>query len=154
MVVLGLDTSTTSTGFAVMENGKIISYGTIEPPKKLELLDRIIYIEEYVKQIIKAKEVDYVIIEQLAVMRSANTTRVLAGLLYHLLIEFRKRDLLTVLVRPNEWRAKCHIKGKTRPELKRNTINYVLDKYGVDVNEDEADAICIAEYGKYIEGEC
>lgn len=151
MIILGLDTSTTSTGFAVIDNGKLISYGTIEPPKKAELLDRIIYIEQYVKQIIKAKEIDYVVIEQLAVMRSANTTRVLAGLLYHLLVEFKKRDLLTILVRPSEWRSKCHIKGKIRSELKANTIAYVLNKYGIEVGEDEADAICIAEFGNHLE---
>lgn len=154
MTVLGLDTSTTSTGFAVIENGKLISYGTIEPPKKIDLLDRILYIEEYIKQIIKAKDVDYVVMEQLTVMRSANTTRVLAGMLYHLLLEFRKRDLLTILVRPSEWRGHCHIKGRTRAEVKAGAMKYIIEKYGVDANEDEADAICIAEYGSKIEGEC
>ena len=58
MKILGLDTSTTSTGYAVLDNEKLISYGTIKTPKKADLLDKIIYIEEHIKQIIKAKEAE------------------------------------------------------------------------------------------------
>lgn len=153
MRILGLDTSTTSTGYAVFDDEKLISYGTIKTPKKADLLDKIIYIEEQIKQIMKAKKVEFIVIEELAVMRSANTTRALAGLLYHLLVEFRKRELLTVKVRPSEWRSVSGIKGKGRKELKDNAIAYVKSKYGIDVNDDEADAILIARYGTTLEVE-
>lgn len=151
MRILGLDTSTTSTGYAVLDNEKLISYGTIKSPTKADLLDRVIYIEENIKQIIKAKEITFIVIEDLAVTRSASTTKALAGLLYHLLIEFRKKELLVVQARPSEWRKKCKIKGKCRKELKENAIKYIKNKYGVDANDDEADSICIAEYGKSLE---
>ena len=75
MKILGLDTSTTSTGYAVLDNDKLISFGTIKTPRKADLLDKIIYIEEHVKQIIKAKEVEFIVIEDLAVTRSASTTK-------------------------------------------------------------------------------
>lgn len=153
MRILGLDTSTTSTGYAVFDNDKLISYGTIKTPKKLDLLDKIIYIEEQVKQIMKAKKVEFIVIEELAVMRSANTTRALAGLLYHLLVEFRKRELLVVKVRPSEWRSVSHIKGKGREELKENAIKFVEQNYKIKVNDDEADAILIARYGTTLEVE-
>ena len=78
MKVLGLDTSTTSTGYAVLDGLKLISYGTIKTPKKADLLDKIIYIEEHIKQIIKAKEVEFIVVEDLAVTRSASTTKALA----------------------------------------------------------------------------
>lgn len=151
MRILGLDTSTTSTGYAVLDNGKLISYGTIKTPTKADLLDRIIYIEEKIKQIIKAKEVEFIVIEDLAVTRSASTTKALAGLLYHLLIEFRKRELLVVQARPSQWRSVCNIKGKTRQELKSNAIKHVENIYKIKVNDDEADAICIGEYGSNLE---
>lgn len=153
MKILGLDTSTTSTGYAVLDNEKLISYGTIKSPKKADLLDKIIYIEEHIKQIIKAKEVDFIVIEDLAVTRSASTTKALAGLLYHLLTEFRKRELLVVQTRPSTWRSVCGIKGKCRKELKENAIQHVKDVYNIDVNDDEADAICIAEFGNSLEVE-
>ena len=151
MKVLGLDTSTTSTGYAVLDGLKLISYGTIKTPKEGDLLDKIIYIEEHIKQIIKAKEVEFIVVEDLAVTRSASTTKALAGLLYHLLTEFRKRDMLVVQVRPSEWRKVCKIKGKCRKELKENAIKYVKNKYNIKVCDDEADAICIAEYGNSLE---
>lgn len=153
MKILGLDTSTTSTGYAVLDNEKLISYGTIKSPKKADLLDKIIYIEEHIKQIIKAKEVDFIVIEDLAVTRSASTTKALSGLLYHLLTEFRKRELLVVQTRPSTWRSVCGIKGKCRKELKENAIQHVKDVYNIDVNDDEADAICIAEFGNSLEVE-
>ncbi len=153
MKILGLDTSTTSTGYAVLDNEKLISCGTIKTPKKADLLDKIIYIEEHIKQIIKAKEVDFIVIEDLAVTRSASTTKALAGLLYHLLTEFRKRELLVVQARPSTWRSVCGIKGKCRKELKENAIQHVKDVYNIDVNDDEADSICIAEFGNSLEVE-
>lgn len=153
MKILGLDTSTVSTGYAVLDNEKLISYGTIKTHKKADLLDKIIYIEEHIKQIIKAKEVDFIVIEDLAVTRSASTTKALAGLLYHLLTEFRKRELLVVQARPSTWRSVCGIKGKCRKELKENAIQHVKDVYNIDVNDDEADSICIAEFGNSLEVE-
>lgn len=150
MRVLGLDTSTTSTGYAIIDNGKLIDYGCIKPPKDLDTIDRIIYIEKEVKEIIFKKEIEYVVIEELAIMRNGLTAKILAGLLYHLIIEFRKRELLTVLVRPSEAR-KGRITGKNRQELKKNAITYVKAKYKKDVNDDEADSIILAEYGSELD---
>ena len=147
MRILGLDTSTTSTGYAVLDNNQLINNGTIKTPKKSDLIDKIIFIEEHIKQIIKAKEIEFIVIEDLAMTRSATTTKALSGLLYDLLVEFRKKELLVVQARPSEWRSKCGIKGKGRQELKTNAINRVKTVYNIDVNDDEADAICIAEYG-------
>ena len=150
MRVLGLDTSTTSTGYAIIDNGKLIDYGCIKPDKKLNTIEKIIYIEKEIKEIIKKKEIEYVAIEELAMVRNGAVTKLLAGLLYHLVIEFTKKELLTVLVRPSEAR-KGRITGKNRQELKQNAINYIKGKYNVKVNDDEADAIIIAEYGDSLE---
>lgn len=153
MRVLGLDTSTTSTGYAVLDNDKLISYGTIKTPKKVDLIDKIIYIEEHIKQIIKAKKVEFIVIEDLAMTRSAATTKALSGLLYDLLVEFRKREILVVTARPSEWRKVCGIKGKKRDELKQSAIKFVKQRYKIDVNDDEADAIGIAKFGSELEVE-
>ena len=59
--------------------------------------------------------------------------------------------MLVVQVRPSEWRKVCKIKGKCRKELKENAIKYVKNKYNIKVCDDEADAICIAEYGNSLE---
>lgn len=145
MKVLGLDTSTTSTGYAVWENNRVLCCGIIKPSKKHDTLDRILHIEKEIKEIISKKEVEMIIIEDLAVTRNASSTRVLAGLLYHLLLEFRKRELLTILVKPTEWRKFVGIKGK-REECKKQAVVLVESKYGLVVDDDESEAILIAEY--------
>lgn len=150
MKILGLDTSTTSTGYCVMEDNKILAYGVIKPKKSLDVIDRIIYIEKEIKSIIKAKSVEYVCIEDLVSFRNAYATKGLAGLLMHIQIELRKRNMLVITVRPSEWR-KGIVKGRTRQELKSSAIEYIKNKYNLEVNDDEADAICIAEYGSNLE---
>lgn len=150
MKVLGLDLSTVSTGYCVIDNNKILTYGVIKPASEQDFIDRIIFIEKEIKELIKAKLVEYVCIEELSSMRSASTTKKLAALQGHIEIELRKKDMLVVTVRPSEWR-KNKIKGRKREELKNNAIKYVKDKYGLIVNDDEADAICIAEFGSEID---
>ena len=150
MKILGLDTSTTSTGYCVMEDNKILAYGVIKPKKSLDVIDRIIYIEKEIKELIIAKEVEYVCIEELSSMRGASTTKVLATLQGHLEVELRKKEMLVTKCRPSEWR-KGKVKGRTRQELKSSAIEYIKNKYDLVVNDDEADAICIAEYGSNLE---
>ena len=162
MKVLALDLSTTSTGYCIYDNekvdygyiqhpkNKILSYGVIKPSKKQDAIDRIIYIEKEIKELIIAKEVEYVCIEELSSMRGASTTKVLATLQGHIEVELRKKDMLVIKCRPSEWR-KCKVKGRTRQELKSSAIEYIKNKYDLEVNDDEADAICIAEYASNLE---
>lgn len=145
MRVLGLDTSTSATGWCVMENNVILAYGVIKPPKKLNSIEKIIYIENEVKSILKAKSVECVGIEELVTFRSAKTTRILQGLISHLEVELTKREILTILVRPSVWR-KGIVKGRKREELKESSKAYVLENYGLNVSDDESDAILIARY--------
>ena len=152
MKVLGLDLSTTSTGYCIMEDNKILAYGVIKPKKSLDVIDRTIYIENEIKSIIKAKSVEYVCIEDLVSFRNAYATKGLAGLLMHIQIELRKKDMLVITVRPTEWR-KGIVKGKTRAEQKASGKEYVLEKYGLNVGDDEADAILVARYGDMLEKE-
>lgn len=152
MIILGLDTSTTSTGWCIMEDNIVLAYGVIKPPKKFDVLDRIIYIEDEIKALIKAKKVEYVCIEDLVSFRNAFSTKGLAGLLMHIQIELRKRNILTILVRPSEWR-KGIVKGRTRAEQKESSIDYVRQEYGIEASDDEADAILVARYGDRLEKE-
>ena len=47
------------------------------------------------------------------------------------------------IVSSNTWKSKLGIKGRTRPEQKKNAQQYVLDNYNKKVSQDESDAICI-----------
>ena len=51
-------------------------------------------------------------------------------------------EVFTVL--PSEWRKTCGVKGRKREEQKENAIKFVSEKFGLDVSENVAEAICIA----------
>ena len=51
-------------------------------------------------------------------------------------------------IRPTSWRKQLSFsQGKNikRDQLKEQSVKYVSDNYGLNVGDDEADAICIAD---------
>lgn len=149
MRVLSIDSSTTSTGWCIYEN-KPIKFGCICPNKTLEYIDRIIYILKELNALKLKYRPEIIIIEQLAVTRNAKVAQMLAGLQVAIEVMFRKEEYLVIEARPSEWRKYCNIKGKKREELKQNAVNYIKNKYKIEVNDDAAESICIAEYGNSI----
>lgn len=147
MKAMGIDSSTSCTGWAILdtEENKVIASGCIKPSSKLNAIQKIIYITRELKSIHREYEPEYINIEEVVVLRNAQTQRVLTALLYYIVIEFTRFDVIIKTVRPSEWR-KGKVKGKARAELKTAAINYVHKKYGIIANDDIADAIVIAEY--------
>ena len=153
MRILGIDSSTTATGYAILEDNKILLSGVIRPNNALNSIERIICIEKEISALYDKYKPDFIVIEEMVAFRNANAMRVLIGLIYHLVIEYTKKEALVVLARPSEWRKVCNIKGKGRKELKENAIKHIQEKYNKKVTDDEAEAICIAEYGSSLEVE-
>ena len=158
MIILGIDSSTTSTGWGVIDTKfndelRLVDYGSIKPPK-VETIDRIIYISRELKRILQDFKPELIVIEEMNVTRNMKTIRALAGLLTEIEVMLRNRNALYIKMTPSEWRKKVGIQCKnTRELLKQASIEYVREKYKETVNEDEADAICIAEAGSEVEVE-
>ena len=59
-------------------------------------------------------------------------------------------------IRPTQWRKQLNFqqgKNVKREQLKAQSLQYIIENYGLEVTDDEADAICIADavlkmYGK------
>jgi crossover junction endodeoxyribonuclease RuvC len=157
MVILGIDSSTTSTGWGVIDTKfsdelRLIDYGSIKPPKQLETIDRVIHISKELRRILQDFKPELIVIEEMNVTRNMKTIRALAGLLTEIEVMLRNRQALYVKMTPSEWRKKVGIKCKNdRGMLKKASIEYVLEKYNEKVTDDEADAICIAEAGSEVE---
>ena len=149
-MILAIDSSTTATGYCIRDKNKIVKYGVIKPNKTLSANHRIIYIEKELKALWHKYKPIYIIIEEMNVCRNMQTMRKLIGLIEHLDIEFTKLEALVIRITPSSWR-KGKIKGKTRQELKEASRKYVKEKYGLDVSDDEADAIIISEYKIIVE---
>lgn len=156
MVILGIDSSTTSTGWAVIDTKfdnelRLIDYGVIKP-KQDETIDRIIYISRELRRILQDFKPELIVIEEMNVTRNMKTIRALSGLITTIEVMLRNRQALYVKLTPSQWRKSVGIQCKNdRNTLKKASVEYVREHYNENANDDEADAICIAEAGSEVE---
>lgn len=147
--ILALDPSSKSTGFAVFENDKLKKYGCITA-SSTNLFHRIDKIIEELKKIIAEDQPNVIVIEDVIPADVHNNIKIYKALTYlqgyvlHTLDDNKITDIKFYLA--NEWRSKCRIKtgpGIKRDSLKPKDIAFVKEQYGIDVNDDVADAISI-----------
>lgn len=153
MKICGIDASTTCSGFAIFEDGKLVRHEIIDMKKNRNTEERILEMMFELGDLIKTEKPDVLCIEDTWNKQNIETTKMLSNVIgaimyvcYDLDCEFNK-------YLPSVWRSAIGLKlseGKhklTRPELKQEAIDYVNKTYGVKCNDDEAEAICIAEAG-------
>lgn len=64
-----------------------------------------------------------------------------------LIITCIEENIPYTIVPAATWRKTCNVKGRVRSDYKPAAQKHVLEKYGIQATEDEADAICIGEHG-------
>jgi lactococcus phage M3 protein len=143
MKILSLDLSSTSSGYAVLEDGKIIDYGTIKSNDP-DYVIRGHYMAESVKVLFsKHSGFDLVVIEELKVLKNQKVLAML-GVIQGMVIRECFNSQVE-FIPPTVWRKPYGLNGK-REEAKKKAIQYCKDK-GVDVNtDDEAEAILLGKY--------
>lgn len=143
MKILSLDLSSTSSGYAVLEDGKIIDYGTIKSNDH-DYVIRGHYMAESVKALFsKHSSFDIVVIEELKVLKNQKVLAML-GIIQGMVIRECFNSQVE-FIPPTVWRKPYGLNGK-REEAKKKAIQYCKDK-GVDVNtDDEAEAILLGKY--------
>lgn len=149
MRLLALDQASKTSGYAVFIDGKLEDYGkfTFED---VEIGDRLHKIREKVAELIANYGIDYVVFEDIQlqqnVQNNVQTFKVLAevfGVIYELVTSL---EIPNTAVLAGTWKSTLGIKGRTRPEQKRNAQEYVLNTYGVKAIQDVCDAICIGAH--------
>jgi hypothetical protein len=101
--------------------------------------------------ILSKHEVDVIVLEEVRPEQGLQNIKTHKALMYlqgafYLLVQERFKHIKIEFLYPNEWRSKCGIKtgpGVRRPSLKPLDIKFVKETYGLDVNDDIADAIGI-----------
>ena len=148
MNILSLDLSTKSTGYAIGNNQQqLLKYGCITASSK-EPIARIIKIQKQIKQLIQNYKIDIIIMQQVRPQFNSHTNKILMWMQAATVIgayEINSK-IQFIFINPSQWRAALKIKqgrGVKRQILKQQDINYVKDKYNINVNDDEADAICL-----------
>lgn len=153
MTILALDLSSKSTGWAIFENKQLLDHGCITSASQ-DLIKRIHIMSDGVNDILlKYPNIKTVIAEEVRPeggygVGNQKTHKALmwlqAAIAFLLHDNYSKVNLEYTY--PSSWRAQLGIKngrGIKRTSLKEADIAFVKDKYNINVNDDEADAICI-----------
>ena len=162
MIILSLDLSTKSSGWAVFENTELKEYGCITSASQ-DLVKRIYIMRDGIKEILNKYTIEKVIVEEvrpeggfgagnIQTHRALMWLQAAIGFLLH--DEFKKVEIEYVY--PSSWRASCGIKngrGVKRLSQKEADIEFVQENYSIKVNDDIADAICIGHAQMHKESE-
>lgn len=148
MIILALDLSTKSTGFAIgTDKGEIIKSGCITAAQK-DVIKRIIRMRDSLTKIIQQNKIEQIVMEEVLPEFNSHTSKVLMWLQAAITIATYETNpnIQCEYIGPAEWRKTLNIKqgrGIKRQNLKKQDIEYVQKKYNITVNDDQADAICI-----------
>ena len=146
MTLLALDQSSRITGWAIFKDNELKDYGKITLEDE-NIGIRLNKLRDKLTQLILDNDVDEVAFEDIYMdgqrVNNVSTFKVLAevfGVCWEL---FTDMELPNTPVLAGTWKSTLGIRGKTRPEQKRNAQRYVIEHYNVAPTQDECDAICI-----------
>ena len=150
MKILALDQASRISGWAIFEDNKLIKYGKIDLKSDDDIGIRLFQLRDKVLKLIQENNIEKVILEDIYMdgqrVNNVQTFKILAevfGVLYELCVEL---GIPVEAVLAGTWKSSLDIKGKTRPEQKRNAQQYVINTYGIKPTQDECDAICIGAH--------
>lgn len=143
--LLSLDQSTRVSGWAVFNGASLEDCGKFEASG--EIGERLVTIKEEIISLIEEQNVTKVVFEDIQlqnnVVNNVVTYKNLA-MVFGVILEYLEEENISYDIVPSStWKSKLGIKGKTRPEQKKNAQQQVLDTYKVKASQDTCDAICI-----------
>lgn len=145
-ILIALDESTTCTGYAVFDDSELIEHGTFSFKSK-DVLERVSLIMEEIENLIDTYKPDNMIIEDVQITMNAATAKSLLGLQFMIEVYAHRNNISCETYRTTRWRkilGLSNSRALDRKAKKQETIDYVKDKYGIDVlKDDESDAIAI-----------
>lgn len=151
MVLLAIDPSTKATGVAIYEDQELKYYNCITATST-NIFKRIDKMIAELEKVIQEYKVEKVIIEDAYPEDVHSNIDVykkliyLQGFMLHMLDKNGLNGSDVKFYLPSEWRKMCGIRtgrGIHRESLKPKDIAFVKSQFGLVVNDDIADAICI-----------
>lgn len=145
MKVVSFDQSTRCSGWAYFEDGKYVESGIIDMHKsKLETEDRSFAMAKEIWQIINKYKPQHLVLEGVQQQSNPSTMIILARLAGMIIGYAEAHNVETHILLPSQWRKQLgYSQGAKvkRQELKQQSINYVKENLGLDLPEDECEAI-------------
>lgn len=145
--LISIDSSSTKTGWAVFIDGEyeisgVINLNTKEFRNNSEKRVKQMCFE--LRDILEKYMPNIVVIEKLNVSRNMNTVRQLSKIIGFVYSYSVINNCKYYEIQPSQWRSKLGMQknGRKREEYKKISIEYVKNNIGIDVTDDESDAIC------------
>jgi Holliday junction resolvasome RuvABC endonuclease subunit len=149
MKILSFDQSTRVSGWAYFEDGKYVESGIVDMNKStLETDKRSFEMAKKIWKIIDKYQPDELIIENVQQQSSPSTVIILARLAGMIIGYAEAHNVHVHILLPSQWRKSLgYSQGAKvkRQELKQQSIDYVKNNFGLNLSEDECEAICINE---------
>lgn len=143
--ILSFDQSTRCSGYAVFENGKYIESGVVDMNKsKLETDRRSFEMAKELWKIIKKYKPNHLIIEDTQQQNNVKTVITLARLQGMVIGYAEAHGVKVHILLPSQWRAALsYTQGPKvkRQMLKQQSIDYVKKNFGLELPEDECEAL-------------
>ena len=146
--LLCLDSSSNKTGIAYFLNGQYKDHCLLDCSKQKNMDMRFEDMSKELWKTLDKYKPDIVYIEETVVLRNAQTQRFLTRLQGVVYAWCMNHNCEFNTIRPTSWRAAIGIKQNKnikRDQLKEQAIQYIFDKYGINVTDDEAESICIGD---------
>lgn len=148
MRIAGVDASTKMSGVAIMSDGVLERYLLIDLHKEKDAMKRIKTMMVKIAEMLDKYQLDAVYMEK-SICKGGNvdTTQKLSYLAGGIIFYCAQNDIEFVNPLPSEWRKKIGLRQSSkvkRDELKAEAIYAVKKEYGLDVNDDIAEAVLIA----------
>ena len=145
---VSIDPSTNKTGLAYFEDGELVEHLLLDlSAQKANPEQRFDNMAKEILEYLSSHSPAIVWAEETWNAQNIQTTKTLSELLgiIHGWCIANNIDFHKIL--PSQWRKLCGIEQgkKKRAELKQASMAYVLERYGLTVNDDVADAIALGD---------
>ena len=150
MVVAGIDASTNKTGVAIFCDGAYVEHTLIDLHKIKDSSERVPKMMLSICEYLGKHNIDKIIMEESILTTNAATMKMLSNIagsvMYYALINGIEFELAL----PSHWRKKIGLSQSNkikRDVLKAEAITAVQQEYGMELTDDESEAILIARSG-------
>ena len=150
MLICGIDASSNKTGIAIFDNGQYIEHTLIDlhkikdPDKRIPKM--MVEICKYVKRYMP----DKIIMEKSMMKNNIDTVQKLSQIAGAVMLYAATKNIQFQFVYPSEWRKTIGLQQSTqikREVLKEEAVRAVKQEYGMDLTDDECEALLIARSG-------
>jgi len=147
--LLAIDQASVTSGYAVFKDGELVNYGKFTFNDDV-IAERLVKIRAKVIELIQEYDIDEVAFEDIQmqgnVANNVQTFKVLSEVFGVIAETLQEKKMKYTIVMAGTWKSTLGIKGRTRPEQKKNAQEYVLKTYNVKAIQDVCDAICIGTH--------